>query len=119
MKNPSPNMRMPSRAARPGLRSGIAGGDIQETTMTARDAIGRDVELDDFYAPLTHVPPDRPAYWRKSVSKRLRTGATAALLAGAMIQAAGSLPVLAQGVQLVVVDVKAVAKGYRASKLMG
>jgi hypothetical protein len=87
--------------------------------MTARDAIGRDVELDDFYAPLTRIPPDRPAFQRKSVLKRLRTAATVALLVTATIQAAGSLPVLAQAVQLVVVDVKAVAKGYRASKLVG
>src|ERR1700719_40382 len=31
----------------------------------------------------------------------------------------GSLPVLSQGVELVVVDIHAVADGYRASKLIG
>jgi sporulation protein YlmC with PRC-barrel domain len=43
----------------------------------------------------------------------------AAALAGAMIAASASLPVLSQGVQLAVVDVHAVADGYRASKLIG
>ena len=36
-----------------------------------------------------------------------------------MLAASAPLPVLSQGVQLVVVDVHAVADGYRASKLIG
>jgi sporulation protein YlmC with PRC-barrel domain len=43
----------------------------------------------------------------------------AAALVGAMLAASAALPVLSQGVQLVVVDVRAVADGYRASKLIG
>jgi sporulation protein YlmC with PRC-barrel domain len=36
-----------------------------------------------------------------------------------MLGSSAPLPVLSQGVQLVVVDVHAVAEGYRASKLIG
>jgi sporulation protein YlmC with PRC-barrel domain len=43
----------------------------------------------------------------------------AAALVSAMLVSSLSLPALSQGVQLVVVDVHAVAEGYRASKLIG
>jgi hypothetical protein len=43
----------------------------------------------------------------------------AAALVAAMLACSAPMPVLAQGVQLVVVDVHAVADGYRASKLIG
>ena len=43
----------------------------------------------------------------------------AAALVAAMLAASAPMPVLSQGVQLVVVDVHAVADGYRASKLIG
>lgn len=43
----------------------------------------------------------------------------AAALVSAMLVSALPIPVLSQGVQLVVVDVHAVAEGYRASKLIG
>ena len=43
----------------------------------------------------------------------------AAALVAAMLGASAPLPVLSQGVELVVVDVHAVADGYRASKLIG
>ena len=43
----------------------------------------------------------------------------AAALVSAMLVSALPIPVLSQGVQLVVVDVHAVADGYRASKLIG
>jgi sporulation protein YlmC with PRC-barrel domain len=43
----------------------------------------------------------------------------AAALVAAMLASSAPLPVLSQGVQLVVVDVHAVADGYRASKLIG
>ena len=43
----------------------------------------------------------------------------AVALVAAMLGASASLPVLSQGVELVVVDVHAVADGYRASKLIG
>jgi hypothetical protein len=43
----------------------------------------------------------------------------AAALVAAMLASWTPLPVLSQGVQLVVVDVHAVAEGYRASKLIG
>ena len=43
----------------------------------------------------------------------------AAALVSAMLVSALPMPVLSQGVQLVVVDVHAVAEGYRASKLIG
>jgi len=43
----------------------------------------------------------------------------AAALVAAMLGSSAPLPVLSQGVQLVVVDVHAVADGYRASKLIG
>ena len=43
----------------------------------------------------------------------------AAALVAAMLASSAPLPVLAQGVELLVVDVHAVANGYRASKLIG
>ena len=43
----------------------------------------------------------------------------AAALVAAMLGASAPLPVSSQGVELVVVDVHAVADGYRASKLIG
>jgi sporulation protein YlmC with PRC-barrel domain len=43
----------------------------------------------------------------------------AAALVSAMLVSSLPLPALSQGVQLVVVDVHAVAEGYRASKLIG
>jgi hypothetical protein len=43
----------------------------------------------------------------------------AAALVAAMLAASAPMPVLSQGVQLVVVDVHTVAEGYRASKLIG
>src|ERR1700731_3875291 len=43
----------------------------------------------------------------------------AAALVAAMLAASAPMPVLSQDVQLVVVDVHAVADGYRASKLIG
>ena len=43
----------------------------------------------------------------------------AAALVAAMLASSAPLPVLAQGVELLVVDVHAVADGYRASKLIG
>ena len=43
----------------------------------------------------------------------------AGALVSAMLVSALPIPVLSQGVQLVVVDVHAVADGYRASKLIG
>ena len=43
----------------------------------------------------------------------------AAALIAAMLASSAALPVLSQGVELVVVDIHAVADGYRASKLIG
>jgi hypothetical protein len=43
----------------------------------------------------------------------------AAALVAAMLASSLPLPVLSQGVELLVVDVHAVAEGYRASKLIG
>ena len=43
----------------------------------------------------------------------------AAALIAAMLASSAPLPVLSQSVQLVVVDIHAVAEGYRASKLIG
>src|ERR1700730_2784053 len=43
---------------------------------------------------------------------------TAALVA-AMLGSSAALPVLSQGIEFVVVDIHAVADGYRASKLIG
>jgi sporulation protein YlmC with PRC-barrel domain len=43
----------------------------------------------------------------------------AAAIVAAMLGASAPLPVLSQGVELVVVDIHAVADGYRASKLIG
>ena len=43
----------------------------------------------------------------------------AVALVAAMLGASAPLPVLSQGVELVVVDVHAVADGYRATKLIG
>jgi hypothetical protein len=48
-----------------------------------------------------------------------RIAVAAAILAASSMLAAGPRPVLSQAVELVVVDVKSVAKGYRASKLTG
>jgi hypothetical protein len=50
---------------------------------------------------------------------KFRSFATAAMLATAVLIAVGSRPARSQAVQLVVVDVAAVAKGYRTSKLTG
>jgi len=43
----------------------------------------------------------------------------AAAVVAAMLAASAPMPVLSQGVELVVVDIHAVADGYRASKLIG
>ena len=43
----------------------------------------------------------------------------AAALIAAMLASSAALPVLSQGVELVVVDIHAVADGYRVSKLIG
>ena len=43
----------------------------------------------------------------------------AAALVSAMLVSSLPVPILSQGIQLVVVDVHAVAEGYRASKLIG
>ncbi len=43
----------------------------------------------------------------------------AAALIAAVLASSAALPVLSQGVELVVVDIHAVADGYRASKLIG
>ena len=43
----------------------------------------------------------------------------AAALVAAMLAASAPMPVLSQGIELVVVDIHAVADGYRASKLIG
>ena len=43
----------------------------------------------------------------------------AAAIVAAMLGSSAPLPVLSQGVELVVVDIHAVAEGYRASKLIG
>jgi len=43
----------------------------------------------------------------------------AAAIISAMLVSSLPLPVLPQGIQLVVVDLRAVAEGYRASKLIG
>jgi len=48
-----------------------------------------------------------------------RSLATAAMIATAVLIAIGPQPVSSQAVELVVVDVAAVAKGYRTSKLTG
>jgi sporulation protein YlmC with PRC-barrel domain len=48
-----------------------------------------------------------------------RVVAAAAILAASSMLAASPRSVLSQAVELVVVDVKAVAEGYRASKLTG
>lgn len=48
-----------------------------------------------------------------------RTAVAAAILAASSMLAAGPTPVLSQAVELVVVDVKAVSKGYQTSKLTG
>lgn len=48
-----------------------------------------------------------------------RVAMAAAILAASSMLAASPTPVLSQVVELVVVDVKSVAKGYRASKLTG
>ena len=50
---------------------------------------------------------------------KFRSFATAAMLATAVLIAVGSRPARSQAVELVVVDVAAVAKGYRTSKLTG
>jgi hypothetical protein len=48
-----------------------------------------------------------------------RIAIAAAILAASSMLTASPMPVLSQTVELVVVDVKSVAKGYRASKLTG
>jgi PRC-barrel domain len=48
-----------------------------------------------------------------------RIAVAAAILAASSMLAAGPRPVLSQAVELVVVDVKSVSKGYRTSKLTG
>jgi sporulation protein YlmC with PRC-barrel domain len=48
-----------------------------------------------------------------------RIVAAAAILAASSMLAASPRPVLSQAVELVIVDVKSVAKGYRTSKLTG
>jgi hypothetical protein len=48
-----------------------------------------------------------------------RVVAAAAILAASSMLAASPRPVLSQAVELVIVDVKSVAKGYRTSKLTG
>jgi hypothetical protein len=53
------------------------------------------------------------------MTTKLRSFATAAMLATAVLIAVGSRPARSQAVELVVVDVAAVAKGYRTSKLTG
>jgi sporulation protein YlmC with PRC-barrel domain len=48
-----------------------------------------------------------------------RIVAAAAILAASSMLAASPRPVLSQAVELVIVDIKSVAKGYRTSKLTG
>ena len=48
-----------------------------------------------------------------------RIAVAAAILAASSMLAASPRPVLSQAVELVIVDVKSVAKGYRTSKLTG
>jgi sporulation protein YlmC with PRC-barrel domain len=62
------------------------------------------------------IQPGRMDELRKLTSTSTRYAA--ALVAG-MLACSAPLPVLSQGVQLVVVDVHAVADGYRTSKLIG
>ena len=63
-----------------------------------------------------HIQRDAKDELRRAVPTSPRY---AAALVAAMLAASAPLPVLSQGVQLVVVDVHAVADGYRASKLIG
>jgi sporulation protein YlmC with PRC-barrel domain len=63
-----------------------------------------------------HIQRDAKDELRRAVPTSPRY---AAALVAAMLAASAPLPVLSLGVQLVVVDVHAVADGYRASKLIG
>jgi len=53
------------------------------------------------------------------IAKPIARLTAAAVLATALMNMTAPWPALAQAVQLVVVDVKTVAKGYRTSKLKG
>ena len=63
-----------------------------------------------------HIQRDAKDELRRAVPTSPRY---AAALVAAMLAASAPMPVLSQGVQLVVVDVHTVAEGYRASKLIG
>lgn len=63
------------------------------------------------------MPTDRAK--AEGIAKPIARLTAAAVLATALMNMTAPWPALAQAVQLVVVDVKTVAKGYRTSKLKG
>ena len=91
--------------------------------MRANIDIKRHVEWDDTIPPQTSLLPDRHRFWRRRVMSDARATArclgVALGVAAVVLIAAGPWPAIAQAVQLVEVDVKTVAQGYRTSKLKG
>jgi hypothetical protein len=87
----------------------------QETAMRApgRPRKIKTIALADYFAP----KGSRPA--RRQASSSTFKLVVIAVVLGLVLIAVNAGPVLSQGVQLLKVDVSVVAKGYRASKLIG
>jgi hypothetical protein len=82
----------------------------------------RDIEQDDIFPPQAPLPIDPHRFWKRREGRsgaRSPYVAAALVVATAILMPAVSQPVRSQAVQIVEVDVKAVAQGYRASKLNG
>jgi sporulation protein YlmC with PRC-barrel domain len=91
----------------------------QEVKMRSDRNIRRDIEWDDTFPALVPLPIDQHRFWhRKSVPQTRRFAAAALLLSATLISFVPH-PARSQAVQIIQVDVKAVAQGYRASKLKG
>jgi hypothetical protein len=67
------------------------------------------------------LPPIRHSDWRETaeITVRFRRFVNASLIAAAMLAMAVGAPAFAQPVELVAVDIKEVAEGYRVSELIG
>jgi hypothetical protein len=96
------------------LNQGIV---LREIAMNCYTKMRRDVERNDTLPPMALLPLDQNRFWHRHAKSFGRLGAVVAITLAVAVPV-GSRPALSQAVNIVEVDVKAVAQGYRASKLI-